>query len=214
MKKSIIATGAASLALAAMPVVGVFAADTSVTDTLKVTINKACTLRNNNTTVDGSTGAPTTNNEYSVTMSNGQLRSDIGTGASGVTGTSDNTIDVACNTNAGETGSNWTLTAAGKNDSTDLSAGGSLKIATGTNTEASGDSSWAFKVAGEAASGATLSPVEAYNNKFAAVPDSATIATGSGSATFTMTYQVYVNPTQATGSYTGGVVYTLANPQG
>ena len=212
MKKSIIATGAASLALAAMPVAGVFAATSSVTDTLNVTINKSCTIRNDKTTVDGGTGVPTTNNEYSVTMSNGQRRSDIGSGAAGVTGENDSTIDISCNTTASDGGS-WSLTAAGKEGSNTLSGGGSTTpIASGTATEGA-TSNWAFKVSGAAAQGATFTPVDDYNNKFAAVPASSTkIAEGAGSATLTMLYQVYVSPTQATGAYTGGVVYTLTNP--
>ena len=45
MKKTLIA-GAASVALAAMPVLGVFAADTltPITDTVTVTIDSACSL--------------------------------------------------------------------------------------------------------------------------------------------------------------------------
>ena len=44
MKKLIIA-GSASLALAAMPMVGVFAADpAALTDTLKITVNESCTF--------------------------------------------------------------------------------------------------------------------------------------------------------------------------
>ena len=41
MKKSLIATGAASLALAAMPVVGAFA---TVTDTVQLTIASSCSV--------------------------------------------------------------------------------------------------------------------------------------------------------------------------
>lgn len=213
MKKIMMAgVGVAALGLAALPTVGVFAATSSVTDTLEVTINKACTIRNDKTTVDGGTGVPTTNNQYSVTMSNGQLRSDIGSGATGVTGENDSTIDISCNTTASDGGS-WSLTAAGKEGSNTLSAGGSTTpIASGPATEGA-TSNWAFKVSGVAAQGGTFTPVDDYNNKFAAVPASSTkIAEGSGSATLTMLYQVYVSPTQATGSYTGGVVYTLTNP--
>ena len=53
MKKTIIA-GAASVALAAMPVVGVFAADpAAVTDTLQITVNESCSFDR----VDGGSGA-------------------------------------------------------------------------------------------------------------------------------------------------------------
>ena len=56
MKKSLIATGAASLALAAMPVVGVFAATPAqVQDTVKVIIDPSCTFE---ATKNGQTVAP------------------------------------------------------------------------------------------------------------------------------------------------------------
>lgn len=44
MKKTIIAGAAASVALAAMPLVGVFAEDPKVVDTFNVTVNKSCTF--------------------------------------------------------------------------------------------------------------------------------------------------------------------------
>ena len=46
MKKSIIAAGAASVALAAMPMVGVFAAqgDGNLQDTIKVNISESCSI--------------------------------------------------------------------------------------------------------------------------------------------------------------------------
>ena len=45
MKKSLIAAGAASVALAAMPVLGVFATETdTVTDTIEVTVSPSCTF--------------------------------------------------------------------------------------------------------------------------------------------------------------------------
>ena len=49
MKKSLIAVAGASLAAAAMPVVGVFAAESQLIDTVKVTISDSCTLVNKNT---------------------------------------------------------------------------------------------------------------------------------------------------------------------
>lgn len=201
MKKSLIATGAASLALAAMPLAGsVFAATSTMTDTLNVNIPASCTIRNSRT--QGESAA--TENIYNITMKNGQLRSDIGD--SGKDGDAhDNNIIVNCNVQSGS-GAEWSLAAGGKGGSNTLS-GDAGSIATGTTT--SGNSSWAFKTT---ASGVTYTNPYA-SGVFAPVPaDPATIATGTGSASFVMNYQVYISTTQATGDYTGGVVYTLTNP--
>lgn len=202
MKKSLIATGAASLALAAMPLAGsVFAATSTMTDTLNVNIPASCTIRNSLTQGD----ATATENVYNVTMRNGQLRSDIGSNPVD-TGDHDNTILVNCNVQAGADAS-WSLSAAGKNSSTALS-GSAGSIATGTST--TGNSSWAFKTT-TSTTGVEYQG-DYHSGSFAPVPANATIAKGTGNATFTMNYQVYVSTTQATGNYSGGVVYTLTNP--
>lgn len=216
MKKSLIATGAASLALAAMPVVGAFAVQTSVTDTLTVTVDESCTIINDvSSGVD--TGTPTTANAYTLSMAAGELRSDIGTGATGVTGTSDNELSVSCNVQSG-TDAGWSLRAAGKNGSTDLADASQTSnptpIETGLNTTAGDGSSWAFKI--KAGTGNTVTFQTGYaDDTFAAVPSGsggAKVAVGTGNATLTVTYQVFVDQDQAPGTYTGGVVYTLTNP--
>ena len=205
MKKSLIATGAASLALAAMPMAGAFAGTSTVTDTLNVNIPASCTIRNSLTQGE----ATSTENVYNVTMKNGQLRSDIGT-SSADGGTHDSTIVVNCNIQSG-TDAGWSLAAGGKSGSNVLSNGTAAQdIATGTET--SGASKWAFKTT-TSTEGVTYETGYA-SGTFAAVPASSTaIATGTGNASFVMTYQVYIGTTQATGNYTGGVVYTLTNPR-
>ena len=81
MKKSIVA-GAASLVLAAMPVVGVFAADpAAVEDTLTVTVNEACTFEHNT----GSTG------EFTHSMSANAIDDKFGS----------STFKAACNNGKG-----------------------------------------------------------------------------------------------------------------
>lgn len=206
MKKSLIATGAASLALAAMPVAGVFATTSTVTDTLNVNIPAACTIRNDVTQGEDD-AAPVTENVYNVTMKNGEFRDDIGTGATGVTGDSDNTINVNCNIQSG-TDAGWVLSAAPKGGANTL-VSGSNTIDSAVHTDQT-TSSWAFKTA---ASGVTYQTGYATDT-WAVVPSaSANIAKGTGNAEFTMTYQVYISTTQATGTYTGGVVYTLTNPE-
>lgn len=186
MKKSIIVTGAASLAVAAMPMVGVFAVDgTAVTDTVKVTIDSACTI-----TTDSAS------NTYSDTMTNGQLKSNFGS----------TQMTINCNDHAG-----WYLTAVGSgadtNDKTAMNATGSgTDIATGTAT--SGDASnWAMQVTGTGATGFTT---------FAKIPSSATnVATGAGPVSdgaLTTKYQVFISDTQQADTYTGQVTYTLTHP--
>lgn len=206
MKKSLIATGAASLALAAMPMAGVFAGTSTVTDTLNVNIPASCTIRNSLTQGE----ATATENVYNVTMKNGQLRNDIGT-SSADGGAHDSNIVVNCNVQTG-TSAEWSLAAGGKGGSNVLTNGTAAQdIETGTATSGA-DSNWAFKTT---TSTQGVSYETGYaSGTFAPVPASSTaIATGTGNASFVMTYQVFISTTQATGNYTGGVVYTLTNPR-
>ena len=186
LKSKIIAgTSIATLAAIAFPVASFATTGTTVTDTVEVTINTACSITSTNLA-----------NTYSATMTNSQLKSDIGS----------TSMTVNCNDAAG-----WHVTAVGSgadaSDKTAMNATGSgTDIATGTAT--SGDTSnWAMKVTGTGATGFTT---------FAAVPASATnVATGSGSvagATLTTTYQVFISVTQQADTYTGQVTYTLAHP--
>ena len=84
-------------------------------------------------------------------------------------------------------------------------------IATGTNT--TGNSSWAFKVT--SASGGSAEIATGYDS-YSAVPSSSTpivTFTGSSSAavegSIRTDYQIYVSSSQETGTYTGGVKYTI-----
>ncbi len=184
MKK--IAIAGTSVALAALPMAGVFAATgTTVTDTVQVTINSSCLITTTNAA-----------NTYSATMTNGQLKSDFGS----------TSMSIACNDAGG-----WHVTAVGTGaDATVKTAmnatGSGTDIATGTATSGA-TSNWAMKVTGTGATGFT---------SFAAVPSSATdVATQSGAvsgATLTTTYQVFISATQQADTYTGQVTYTLAHP--
>ena len=83
MKKSIVAS-AASLVLAAMPVVGVFAADPeAVVDTLTVTVNESCTFEHD-------TG---NNGSFTHAMTAGSLNDNFGS----------STLKAACNNGKGYT---------------------------------------------------------------------------------------------------------------
>lgn len=73
MKKTLIA-GVASIALTAMPMVGVFATDPTITDSLTLTLSSSCTFNASTHT-------------YNATMSVNQLNSSVGT----------TTVNVKCN---------------------------------------------------------------------------------------------------------------------
>lgn len=201
MKKSIVAgAGVAAFGLAAMPILGVFAATSTVTDTVTVTLADACALTSSQTS--GAVGDGThTNNTYTINLQNGQS----GTVGSASTGQSGSALNVVCNNN----NSTWTLTAIGGDGttvSTNMAASGiGGNIATGLAT--SGDnSSWAMKVTG-------ATDASGYN-VFKEIPGSAvTLATGTGSAAaaFSMEYQVYIGNNQPSDTYTGKVTYTLTS---
>ena len=198
MKKSLIATGAASLALAAMPVLGAFA--DSVTDTVQVTISSSCTVE---ATSGGGSGGTTTGRSYSATLANGGTK----TWAAGQTGgDGGGVMTVNCNNASG-----WEMTAIGASDTsgtyTDKTtmipdAAGKTAIPTGTSGAAS---YWAFQVTGN-------STVEGYRS-FSSVPSTATkVAEASGSSAAEVVntgYQVHVSTSQQAGTYTGKVTYTI-----
>lgn len=228
MKKSLIAgAGATAFAFAALPFAGVFAAGGTVTDNLTVNIPAACTITNSNTSVGqgkNSAEAPALTNDYYVTMHNNELRSDIGGAADSdpdATATATNQINVSCNTAADAAGGagTWKLTAQGAGADGHVTAlsGTAGDIATGTATSGA-TSNWAFKVTKKDTPGTgeqAVTYASGYTGDFAAVPASPMdIASGSGTVTgaFTMTYQVFISQTQATGEYTGAVKYTLVNP--
>ncbi len=219
MKKSIIATGAASLALAAMPVVGAFAYSSdnlagTVTDHLTVNIPASCTIRNaNNDGTDGGSGDqsnPAIDNYYYVEMTNGEFKTNIGaadwddrTGEPGENMTPTDTITISCNTASDPTQNpnpaGWVLTAIGAgttghltdlyNDEADTS------IATGVN-ESGSTSNWAFKVLKGTGDNVNYSAgyftpsAEITAPVYVAVPSSELdIATGAG--TFAGGFQMY-----------------------
>ena len=169
MKKSVIATGAASLALAAMPVVGMFAYNPvnqsgTVTDHLTVNIPASCTIKNENSPNGGNNETqdnPTLNNYYYVEMANGEFRDRIGvnewddrTGEPGEDMTATNTISVSCNTAKGDGSAadpaGWALTAKGAGAAgyeTDLKHKTTTDvIPAGVATADSTDSAWSYKV--------------------------------------------------------------------
>ena len=120
MKKSIVA-GAASLVLAAMPVVGVFATDpAAVVDTLTVTVNESCTF----TRTDGS-------NNYTNAMAANALNTTFG----------ESTFTSACNNGKG-----YDITAEFTSLSHTGNAGEAITYAASTPTAGSG--TWTAAVGG------------------------------------------------------------------
>lgn len=186
MKKSLIATGAAAVALAAMPALGAFA---DVTDTVILTINSACSVGQSTATGGGGkTIEQTAVNDHLYTFD--------------ADGTQGGTIKVTCNAAGG-----WQVKAVGSGTGSPATAmagtNGGTSIATGTAVNGA-TSNWMFKVAGTGA-------VSDYTS-WAAIPATATVvASGSGAiseGSINTGYQVWVSATQPAGTYTGRVTYT------
>lgn len=232
MKK--IAIAGASVALAAMPVVGVFADSTNVgshVDTLSLNITSVCTLgtlaangdanqstdsttHGDNTTgswttttaASGATGATDT---MSATVVNGQAYAGIGT----------TTFTVKCNNGTG-----YQLKAvASSHDSGDNPAATlvnnsyAIKSQTGiSDLSTKGNSYWNF-----ALSDATGMTIESgYNTAHVIPPSSATTIAKKTTAgdtkdgeSVTVTYNVGIDDFQEAGTYTGSVNYTLVQGQ-
>ncbi len=201
MKKSLIAAGAASLAVAAMPIVGVFAADGTLTqtDTVVVTVDSACSLATSGSSLDPAS-------TYKATIANGGKNQNI-TGS---------TFTITCNDTGG-----WQLNAIGAGGATgdvtkmDASTDKDADdISTGTTLDGS-VSNWAFKIAKGGTDAGNITITTGYDS-FSAVPSAATkIAQGTstaGNSTITATYGVGISATQSAGTYTGKVQYTLAHP--
>ena len=195
MKKSIIATGAASLALAAMPMLGAFA---DVTDTVVLTIPDACSV--------GQTSSSQTGGGVTLTETNAVNEHLYQWDADGTAG---GILKVSCNDASG-----WQVKAVGASTGTPVTSmtpsGSGTAIATGTATSGA-TSNWAFKVAGT--SGVTV--VSTYQN-YAAVPATATKVAGGSAAisegSIYTGYQVWVSATQQADTYTGKVTYTVTHP--
>ncbi|MBQ3441236.1 hypothetical protein IJG27_02920 [Candidatus Saccharibacteria bacterium] len=212
MKKSIIAAGAASVALAAMPIVGAFA-NTSVNDNITATLTPGCTVTDS------------LDKQVNITLAPGNI----------TTTPQATSVSVTCNSTS------WTITAVGASNTYEESSlhatsliarngtEGSYtyaEIPTGTSTSAS---SWAFKVAdlydpstgATLASGATVaadaspSTGDPYDYKnFSAIPENATtIVIGTAPVTMQLKtqYQVYTASNQAGGTYQGKVTYTVVD---
>lgn len=218
MKKLAIAS--ASMALAAMPMVGVFAVDgpVSVTDNVTVVINESCTFQAtaNSQAVNPSTGAnPTIARNFSKPATLGALVYLAGdpTGDTGSTDANPITIQGVCN--SGESGSTkqgtWTISALGASEAKMVKSGSDASdtdnIPTNLNTSGTA-SGWSMMIESAGAN----TDFSTYH----AVPSgtAAPVANGTANGTafsFQPKYRVYVGTAQASGTYTGTVTYTIAS---
>lgn len=174
-------------------------ADDSVDD-VAITVPVSCTL--------SGTGM----NTHNATINNGQYNSAIG----------QTTIKALCNDSEGFAiyTIGYTDNTDGVNVLTDSTLGSTFDITTGTQT--SGNSSkWAMKLTADSGQTYPIVIENSFNN-FHNVPDDYTLAASRASgtdvgtsavgSTIATTYQAYISPTQAAGTYTGQVKYTLVHP--
>lgn len=211
MKKSIIVAGAASVALAAMPVVGAFAATSSVTDNINLTLLSTCALTRTNAVaanaVDGSSsnlswaaGTET----YAITLVGGKS-ANIGT----------STFSVTCNDHIN--GHYMTAQFTGLNGGDGITD--SHIPYNGAAAVADGTSSWNATATANNTLGVTAGRITAtetgsntylYNAAIYSSSDSKN-TTPVSAATFDVTYAVGTSASQAAGSYTGSAAYTLTS---
>lgn len=190
MKKALIA-GAASLAIAAMPVVGVFAADvTTQTDTLSVTIDATCTFKADSITHSNGTSNVGTwaGDVLSGTMTNGSNTDDYGS----------TSFTVVCNNVDG-----WQVSA----DIEDLDGAASGQSIAPNAAHSATISGYSLTVSQAADNGLTIpSGKQAADGQVASMAT----ATDNTGKTFTVTYGMGISETQAADTYTGDILYTLA----
>lgn len=186
MKK--LAIAGASMVLAAMPVLGVFAEDDrTVTDTINVTVSPSCTFK-----------AGGDNVAYSAT----------GTNASGVVNPVNNSSNVHeftvfCNNNIG-----YTVAA----EATALSATGITDVfAYKATLPSSVDGAWHAQFAQATANpGNTLTIAQLEDGGASKTIVSSNQASAAIGESWTATYTAYIGTETPAGTYTGTIAYTLA----
>lgn len=214
MKKKLIAAGAASAVLAAMPVLGVFAeADIStVTDNINLTLLSTCAISRTGAAASAVEGK---SSELSWTENTGTYAITLVGGKSATIGTS--TFSVTCNdTTAGHylaaqfTGLNGGTGITGAHIAYD----GSAAVADDTsswNATATVNSTLGVS-AGLITATETESNPHSYVYNAALYGSSAsTNKTAVSGQTFDITYAVGTANDQPSGSYTGSAVYTLTS---
>ncbi|MBO7131927.1 hypothetical protein J6V85_01515 [Candidatus Saccharibacteria bacterium] len=195
MKK--ILAGAGAVALAALPMAGVFAQDLNVTDTLQITVNSACTITEGSTT-DGLDNKDTT---YAATVANG-AEADFSS-----THTGTHAFHVNCNSQGG-----WSFSATPQNLTGYVAANDSTTNGDNINFVASGS----YEASG--ATGMWTAEITAPSGITVTQPSTAGTANTVINATnaqaanveITSEYHAYVGTQTTAGYYEGTIAYTLA----
>ena len=204
MKKAIIAAGASAV-LAAMPVVGTFAANyTTISDQVSGTLDMSCSMTNDASTANNGTN----------TLTTGTLTAGSDTQITG------SAFTVHCNSY--ENG--WSVTAIGAGENTGTSESPVLTAMKGikntstpiaTATSGTNQSYWYMTVTGDNIlnSFSSAHVIPAVATEVAGVTGgSAGAATDSNGANFTAAYTIHTDYNQQADTYTGKVTYTLVSP--
>ena len=189
MKKLVIAGSA--IALAAMPVVGVFAVDDQAsTDTIQVTVNSSCTFSaGGNDAAYTAAGANGASVNPSITVDE--------------TTTNIHTFTVFCNDNDGYTVS-ATANDLTKSGITDVFAYKATLPSNGA------DGAWHATIAKTTASLTVAQLSDSESGSSTANIATLGAASAAGGETFTATYTAYIGTETPAETYSGTIAYTLA----
>ena len=182
MKKSIIAAGAASAVLAAMPMAGVFALSTGpYTDTLTLTIEDTCEFvrTTSGAHASGADGGSWSSDTLSKTVVAGNTYAELGTSS----------FHVTCNNTDG-----YTVTMAAE------------------DLENADNDTIPYAAAAVTTDSSTYSASKDGNTTYLAnngIVSEANQPTASAGVNFTITYGAGIKDGQAAGEYTGDIVYTF-----
>lgn len=184
MKKTLIAGAAATVAMAALPMAGVFAA---VTDTVQLTVSESCEMS-------------TTGNSTGMTVNLGSQSAGSAFGAANGT-----PMTITCNDADG-----WTLSAA----VTALSASGVSKtIPFGAYSEA-GNSVWSAAISLDQSGLDTAAAIATGWGNYSATAGGTILSGAANTAVanlvVTPSYKAYVDAAQPGGTYSGTIQFTFS----
>lgn len=217
MKKSIIAAGAASIALAAMPVVSTFALTKTIEDDITVNLNSTCSLTRTGAAGTGSNAGAWTPATEDPTTSAGTYSVTMDAGATSNLGTS--TFTITCN-DTSTAGHNLTVTVSGLGaGNTESQAAQNAPISyDGTKTVGTDAGSYwnITKAAGTGTlpgftAGIVTLPTSGDDLTTQTIYSSTNPGVVINAATFTAEYNVSTTVLQPAGTYTGSAVYTLTH---
>ena len=205
MKKSIIAAGAASAVLAAMPVVGVFAE--TVTDNVQLTITESCSMTS--VPAGGYTSANAIDLGTSIVTPSGHSFSGATSGAN-----AGSVMTSSCNDNYG-----WQITAEATALTNQTKAQNSKSFAFGAYTEGS-TAVWSAQLTLTGADSANATITEGWRTFAGAKVASGTEQApnivaqdvngqGVSGIEIATAYQAWAPANQEAGTYTGNIIYTF-----